>query len=365
MQCNTFVDLVAMLPDPRCARGRRCAWSVLLWVIGAALLSGQATPTAMSQWMWEHAEVVRSVIGERLPSCATLRRALQQLDVVEFAMQCRMPLVATSPTGLEARALDGKTVRGTGTHAHPLHVVSEVGHQRGQVVQQAAVASKSNEIPFVQQLRADRDLHGLVFTMDALHTQRVTARRIVEQGGHYLMVVKANQPDLCGAIPDWFAQPAWWGEHAEETTTVTKGHGRHEWRTLERRAVVDLPWDWPGVQQVLKRTCLTHHIRTGTQRLHVSYGITSLPWHRASAAELERLWRGHWCIENQVHYVRDVTWHEDAGQSWVGNTAQALTLVRNWLTNRLRAEKWTNVAQALRHFSAHPRLAFRFLGITT
>src|SRR5215472_13079356 len=82
--------------------------------------------------------------------------------------------------------------------------------------------------------------------MDALHTQRHTAR---EQGGHYLMGVTANQPALYQALQEGFAQPAWFGEHVEQVTTFTKGHGRHEWRTLERRAVVKLPWDWPGVQQ--------------------------------------------------------------------------------------------------------------------
>lgn len=80
---------------------------------------------------------------------------------------------------------DGKAVRGTGTHGHLLHLVSEVCHGSEQVIQQQAVAAKSNEIPLVQRMLAERDLRRVVFTLDALHTQRRTARHIVAQGGHY------------------------------------------------------------------------------------------------------------------------------------------------------------------------------------
>lgn len=363
MECNTFVSLVAQCLDPRHARGRRFDWSHLLWVIAAALLSDQSTPTAMSQWMWEHAEVVRTVIGPRLPSSATLRRTLQRLDVEAFAMQCRAAVEAPSADGLQVRALDGKTVRGASTHGPSVHVVGEVVHGSGQVIQQGQVASKRNEIPLVQRMLAQRDLHGLLLTFDALHTQRATARSIVEQGGHYLMVVKGNQPELHAAIADWFAQPAWHDEYPQEVTTIDKGHGRVEHRTLQRRAMSGLPEFWPGVQQVLQRTCVTTQRRSGVTRTHMTYGVTSLPWHQATAAQLEHWWRGHWHIENKVHYVRDVTWREDAGQSWIANTPVALTLLRNWLTDHLRCDGWTNIAHALRHFNAHPLAAFRFLGI--
>jgi hypothetical protein len=110
------------------------------------------------------------------------------------------------------------------------------------------------------------------------------ARQIVAQGCQYLMVVKANQPELHNALTEWFAQPAWDGEQAEQVTTFSKGHGRHEWRTLERRAVVQLPWDWPGVQQVMRRHTVADLIAPGRRRQEVCYGLTSLSWQQASAA---------------------------------------------------------------------------------
>ena len=361
--CTTFVRLVADLPDPRRRRGCRFPWAMLLWLIGAALVSGQLTPSAISQWIGEHAESLRAIVGSRLPSDATIRRTLQRVDVAALEACFRQPLPARSAGSREARALDGKAVRGAGTHGHPLHLVSEVCHGSGQVIQQQAVDMKSNEIPLVQHMLAGRDLRGLVFTTDALHTQRRTARSIVAQGGNYLMVVKENQPELYQALSEWFAQPAWYGEQTEQVTTFTQGHGRHEWRTLERRAVVDLPWDWPGVQQVMRRHTVADLVTTGQHREYVSFGLTSLPWQQASAADLEHLWRGHWHIENKVHYVRDVTWREDAGQSWIGNTAHALAALHNGLTNLLRQAGWTNIAAALRHFGADCHRALRFIGV--
>ncbi len=161
-------------------------------------------------------------------------------------------------------------MRGTGTHGQSLHVVSEVCHGSGPVIQQQAVDQKSDEIPLVQRLLAQRDLRGLVVTMDAL---RRTASHIVEQDGHSLMIVQENQPELYHALAEWFAQPAWFGEQAEQVTTCTKGHGRREWRTLERRAVVDWPWDWPGVRQVMRRHTVVDVLTTGQRREHVCYGL--------------------------------------------------------------------------------------------
>lgn len=159
----------------------------------------------MGQWIHEHAEQLHGVFGARLPSEATIRRALQRIDVptLEACMKGEEPPPPT--TRWQGRAFDGKAVRGSGTHGQPLHLVSKVCHATGRVLRQHAVADKSNEIPVVQQMLRDRDLRGLLITVDALHTQRRTAALIVTQGGHYLMVVKANQPEMYRALTEWFA----------------------------------------------------------------------------------------------------------------------------------------------------------------
>ena len=93
----------------------------------------------------------------------------------------------------------------------------------------------------------------------------------------------------------------------------------------------------------------------------MTYGLSSLPAAGTTPALLERLWRGHWTIENRVHYVRDVTFGEDAGQAWVGNTPHALAALRNLLLALLRAQGWANIADALRHYGAYAHRALSLL----
>src|SRR3954464_12305305 len=87
--------------------------------------------------------------------------------------------------------------------------------------------------------------------------------------------------------------------------------------------------NWPSVAQVMRRTCERTIVATGEYSCEVSYGITDLTPAQAGACELEKIWHGHWTIENRNHYVRDVTMGEDAGQAHTGSTAQALAACRN------------------------------------
>lgn len=228
MDAPQYTDLRAALadvPDPRKARGQRYPWPLLLTAIGAALVSGQQGLRAIGQWVAEHAEELGPLLElppGRVPSTATLRRAVRAVDVT--ALEARLagfaarlaelasdapgddPL-ALGPPAWVGQAIDGKAVRGANRHGARVHLVGLVGHGDGRVLGQVAVAKKSNEITAAPRLLAGRDLRGTVTTMDAQLTQRKLARQIRDQGGHYLMVVKANQPELYTAIVDLFATP--------------------------------------------------------------------------------------------------------------------------------------------------------------
>ena len=179
------------------------------------------------------------------------------------------------------------------------------------------------------------------------------------------MVAKQNQPQLYCSIEQLFASPPWLAKEKTLSYRIfcktEKGHGRMEKRTLESSWVLceandalKLPkyLNWPGVKQVMRRTCRRVKLSTGEISEEVTYGITSLGWEEATAKELERLWRGHWTIENRVHYVRDVTMGEDQNQMRVGNAPQVLAAVRNGIISLLRVSGWTSIAEALRHYSA-------------
>jgi predicted transposase YbfD/YdcC len=319
----------------------------------------------------EHAVEVRQVLGwsgPRLPSEATLRRALRQVDV--DALERCLAAIRLSPAapGAVGVAIDGKVLRGVRAHGRQEQLVGMVRHD-GRILTQVAVAATSNELTAVPRLRAGRELHGTVTTVDAALTQRTLARQIRQQGGHYLMVVKENQPTLLEAIETLFAAPSWLVSERDQEyrqhRTVDKGHGRLETRVLEASPSLNAYLNWPGLGQVLRRTCRRVALATGAVSEAVSYGVTSLSWATTSAATLERLWRGHWTIENRVHYVRDVSFGEDRSQAWRGQTPQALAAIRNALINLVREQGWQLIPDAIRHYGANVSRALTVIGVSS
>jgi predicted transposase YbfD/YdcC len=251
-------------------------------------------------------------------------------------------------------ALDGKWVRGAGAHGAPVHLLALARHD-GLVRGQMAVPPGTSEITSAPAMLAAHDLHGRVITADALLTQRRLCEQIVAQGGDYLLAVKGNQPELAAELAELFAtgasDPS--APPGARVRTVDKGHGRLEIREIEASALLNDWLNWPAVGQVLKQTCRCITLKTGVVTETVRYAITSLPV-GADLHWIAALWRGHWSIENKVHYVRDVTCREDAGQSYRGNTPQVLAALRNAVLTLLRACGWSRIADGMRHFAAHP-----------
>ena len=145
-------------------------------------------------------------------------------------------------------------------------------------------------------------------------------------------------------------------------TPPGKGRGRLETRILESSTVLDCWLDRPGVGQVMRRTCERVRVATGEVGRETHYAVTSLRPEQAGPEELERLWRGHWGIEDRVHHVRDATMGEDAGQAYTGSTPQAMAALRNCIIGVLRRESWARIADALRRYGAHPDKALRLIG---
>jgi len=372
---SSLMEAVVDMPDPRKARGKRHPWALLLTLISAALLSGQRSGRAIGQWVDEHTVELMTLlpIPQRpLPRTSTFRRTLRAIDVgilevrlAQFAQELDPPPPPATTAPWQAQAVDGKAVRGANRHGAQLHLVSLVQHGTGRVHAQVRVREKSNEITAVPTLLQGRDLHGTVTTMDALLTQQALAQQIRDQAGHYLMMVKENQPALYAAIDLVFKRPPppLANHHLDAVTTISKGHGRLETRTLECTSALTGYLDWPGVGQVVRRTCQRVILKTGEVSEKVSYGVTSLRWQEANAAQVEALWRGHWGIENKVHYVRDVSLGEDAGQIRVGDAPQALAALRNGLLTLLRSTGVTNIADALRHYAASVHDTLAFIGV--
>ena len=371
-QYSTLLSVLQDQPDPRCRRGRRYPWPFLLVLLSSALIAGQQGVQAMADWLNLHATELRARLQpsrDSMPSESTLRRVLREVDptrleqcLAEYmqgqAAKQAAPAAVVTNSGevLQGQALDGKELRGVRAHGQPLHLLSLVQHGTGQVLKQQDVAVKTNEITVAPDLLAGRDLRGIIITVDALLTQRPLAQQIINQHGHYLMVVKRNQGQLYDAIALLFDQPPWLPREKEAlcqvARTVEKGHGRLEQRQLESSAALLGYVDWPGAQQVLRRQCTRTVLKTGQVTTETTYAITSLPAHEVGAAGLAQIWRGHWTIENRVHYVRDVTLGEDACQVHVGSAPHVLAILRTAILNLFRRDDWTNIADAVRYHAA-------------
>ncbi len=381
MDTTEYTTLLAALeavPDPRHARGQRHPWQHLLLIIAAALASNHQSARAIAQWAQFHVAALRVALPRlhRLPSASTILRTLRCIDVQNLEHQLARLALSKPPVpddpgaapprpGWQGQAVDGKWVRTATAHGARTLLLSVVQHDTAQTRAQTNVRARQTEVTACQDLLRGRDLTGTVSTMDAGLTHRELARQIRKQGGHYLMVVKQNHPLMREEVALFFREsrlPADAHERYDRTTHVTKGHGRLEVRTLECLTGWCVDWQWPDVAQVVRRTCERIVCKTGKRTVEVSYGITSLTADDGGAAELERLWRAHWTIENRKHYVRDVTLGEDRTQIHTGYAPQVLAALRNALIDVWRAQGWCNMADATRACAASPYQALTCIG---
>lgn len=377
---STLMNYLNQVPDFRHARGQRFAWSYLLALLAAAVAAGQWNVVAMAAWAHAHRAALLATLQPacpRLPSPATWRRLLAHFDLAALEQQVAAynqmldaadrtagQVVLRTGAVLRGQAVDGKAVCGATAHGQDTFLISLVRHDAAYVLGQAAVGRKTNEITAVPQLLSGRDLTGTVTTMDALLTQRHIAELILAQHGHYLMVIKQNQPTLYWAAQLVFDEPPRPRRPGERRSgrTIDKGHGRWERRTLITTTALNDYLRWPGVAQVLCRVCRRIHERTGQVESEITYGITSLPPELAGPAQLAQIWRGHWTIENRLHYVRDETFREDRCQVHTGAAPQALAALRNALLGLFRFHGCENIAAATRRYAEQPQRLLHLIG---
>jgi predicted transposase YbfD/YdcC len=344
---------LAVVPDPRARRGVRHTLISILLVTAAAVIAGARSFTAVGEWVADAPQHVLAMLGTRwdrlhdlyrAPDESTLRRVLQTVDgaLLDTAIGAWLAGCAGSVTVI---AVDGKTVRGTcdETGQGGVHLLSAMTHDSGIVVSQREVADKTNEITCFQPLLDTVDLTGVVVTADAMHTQRAHASYLVEErGADYVLIVKANQPHLYAQLDslEWDTVPL--------HTSINTGHGRSERRTIQvRPAPEDI--NFPHVAQVFLIERYVTDIKTGKHSAIAVLGITSRAATRADASQIAIYAREHWSIENKLHYVRDVTYGEDASQTRTRNGPRVMASFRNLAIGTLRLAGETNIAEALRH----------------
>ena len=372
-QPQPLIEVFTAIPDFRRSRGKRHPLPAVLSLACCAMLCGYRSYSAMAEWGRNYGTRIAQALGftHDTPCAATLHTVFRHLDREAVETQLGTwaeRLVASTPmaaaAGPAAVALDGKTLRGSRKQGAPgVHLLSALSHHLGLTLDQQAVDIKTNEITAVETVLRQLVLPGRVFTMDALLTQRQVAQTIVDGGGDYVMIVKENQRQLHSDIELVFTLPPV-GDRQETARTVDIGHGRIEQRNITTSEALVGYSDWPGLAQVFEigRHVITQ--KTGEERVEVVYGVTSLRPERVTPGQLLALVRGHWRIENQSHWVRDVTFDEDRSQVRCGNIPHVMAALRNTAIGLLRGAGHTNIAAACRWLAAQPAQALALIGIT-
>jgi predicted transposase YbfD/YdcC len=373
MRLPSLKDALADVPEFRQAQGRRYELLPVLLLCCVAVMCGARSQAAIADWGQNYGARWLSRLGIRRPrgpSQPTLHRIFKGLDCARLE-QCVTAWVeqvlaacAAPAAALEGLAVDGKSLRGSAQQgAAESHLVSALSHRLGVVVAQLGVADKSHELGHLEPLLGALVLEGRVVTADALHTHAEVAHSIISRGGDYLLPVKENQPVLRQDIALVFAHGKELADTITQAQTTDCHGGRVETRRLCASTALQGYLTWPGHAQVLELRRMVTDKRTGKTRHEVVYGITSLAPERASAAQLLRLWREHWHVENKLHWVRDVTFDEDRSQVRVGHAPQVMAALRNVAISVLRLCGADNIAAACRRYAARPALALAAVGI--
>ncbi len=344
----SLIEHFAALEDPR------QSWKVLfplpevLLLVLCGTLAGAEDFVEIRRWGQMRQEFLRRLLPFKagIPSHDTLNDIINAIDGALFA-QCFTAWVeglrepALGSTAPEIVAIDGKTSRRTHDRAKdrgPLHMVSAWASRQRLVLGQQACEAKSNEITAIPLLLERLALTGALVTIDAMGTQTKIAQAILDRGGDYLLAVKDNQASLHDEIRRYLDDPAAIIHSRFETTDGDHGRievRRHrvshdvEWLTTARR----FPGEprFPGLRAIAVVEAEVE--RHGGASLERRYYLSSMPLDAKLFAHVVRC---HWHIENRLHWVLDVVFHEDLSRLRSGAGPQNMATVRHMAMNLLR-----------------------------
>ncbi|MDF3055539.1 MAG: transposase family protein [Gammaproteobacteria bacterium] len=346
MNIDGFLNYFDEVKDPRIDRSKKHLLSDILVISVLSFICGAETwndiedfGNANIDWLQEHLE-----LNEGIPSHDTFARIFARINPKLF-QECFVRLMRSwmDQTDGELIAIDGKTLRRSHDRKNgqgPLHLVSAWATKNRLSLGQMRTKNKSNEISAMKELLSLIDVKDCTVTIDAMGCQREIAKQIKASGGDYVLAVKGNQGNLYTGLIRLFEQAKELKYKAmvfSKKETVDGDHGRIETRNY---TVLPLMYKfeykkyWLGLECFIK----VESKREVGERVSIEsrYYISSL---KADAEKLGEAIRGHWRIENSLHWCLDVVFHEDNSRIRTGHAPENIALLRRFALSLLGAEK--------------------------
>jgi predicted transposase YbfD/YdcC len=341
---RSIVKHFASLPDPRHTRNRLHLLIDVITIAVCGVIVGCSGPSAIERWAKAKKEWLNEVLAlpNGIPSRDCIRRVLCTLKPEAF-QTCFQSWMASLLSEDEDKtvAIDGKALRRSHDQGHglgPLHMVSAWASENGLALGQVATEEKSNEITAIPALIDRIDVKGAIVTIDAMGCQKEIAKKIIDAKGDYVLAVKDNQPKLHEAIKALFSderQDDLLKMPHREHQTSEKGHGRNDERCYVLAKIPpDFPLkdQWPGIKAVGMAVRVTEK-SDGTTSGDTRYFISS---RYLSGKRFAQAVRGHWGIENSLHWVLDVTFDEDQTRTRNRHMADNLSWLRRFAISLLK-----------------------------
>jgi predicted transposase YbfD/YdcC len=325
------------LHDPRVERRKKHKLLdvIILSILG--VLSGAESYDSIELFGKENLAFLRQILELKhgIPSHDTINRVFQMLNPHRFEHCFIAWAQGLKEDGVMKRiAIDGKTVRGSKDNFHhrsPLHAVHAWSVENGLCLGQMECGEKSNEITVIPQILDLLEIKGSIVSIDAMGTQTAIARKIIENGGDYILAVKGNQ----GSLEEEVRATCGRNVPVSDTCEVEKGHGRIETRrceVFEKGLIVDES-RWEHLSTVIKITS-TREFPSGKTETQQRYYISSLKANN----DFNRHIRSHWEVENKLHWVLDMTFREDEQRKRAKHAAANFAIVRKIGLNLLKKD---------------------------
>jgi predicted transposase YbfD/YdcC len=345
----SFFSHFATIEDPRVQRTQLHKLGDVFFIAICATLCGANAFTAMEEFGRSKLDWLKTFIDlpNGVPSHDTFRNIFSAIKPAAFT-ECFMSWVKVLNIPIKNKivAIDGKTSRASGsktTGRKALHTVSAWATEANLVLGQVATEEKSNEITAIPKLLRMLELQGAIVTIDAMGCQKEIAAEIRGRGADFVLQVKGNQEHLEEDIIDAFAAL----DEASPKARANQGfdvfethdtkHGRKEYRRCEAMSVPKTLRnrdDWKDLTSICR--VARSYEENGEPKSEVRYFISSL---RAGAKRLAEAVRGHWGVENGLHWVLDMAFDDDRNRTGVGDAPANLATLRRWVLSLLRQDK--------------------------